>query len=220
MRRSSTLKAAVPVMGILLLMVLYQQVYLGSRDEVRALREQQAAGTATLKKYLAVIAEKPELEKKIAELKERVKANNAKLIEGEPASLASANLQETVKGIVTGRGGTISSERILKPEEAVKPVAAGNVVSPDGPRKNPLKSRALATAKKSTREDPLSRFKVIGISMDAAIPDPGALSDVLYSIETRTPTLVVKELDARVKNFKSPRELMIKIDVAGLYGGK
>ena len=31
--------------------------------------------------------------------------------------LASANLQGLVKGVVSGKGGTISSERIGKPED-------------------------------------------------------------------------------------------------------
>ena len=52
------------------------------------------------------------------------------------------------------------------------------------------------------------------------IPDSRILSEVLYSIETRTPFLVVKELDARVKNYRDPRELMVKLDVSALTGGK
>ncbi|MDH5769161.1 MAG: type II secretion system protein M, partial [Nitrospirota bacterium] len=66
----------------------------------------------------------------------------------------------------------------------------------------------------------LGKFKVINISIDAVIPDPGALSEVLYSIETRTPYLIVKELDIRIRNYRDPRELMLKLDVSALYGGK
>jgi hypothetical protein len=221
MRKNSTVKLAIPVIAVLLGMVLYQEVYLGFIGDVRSLREQQAVKVATLQKYMVVIAEKPDLEKKIAQLKEKVKNNNAKLIDGEPVSLASANLQETVKGIVTGRRGSISSERIIKAEEAVKhqAVAGNGVIQQVSATKDLLKGKAVA-ARKSVREDPLNRFKIIGVSIDASLPDPAALSDILYAIETRTPTLVVKELDARVKNFKTPRELMVKIDVAGLYGGK
>ena len=56
--------------------------------------------------------------------------------------------------------------------------------------------------------------------MDIVLPDTRALSDVIYGIETRTPFIVIKELDSRVRNFKEPRELMVKIRVAALTGGK
>ncbi|MFO0753445.1 MAG: GspMb/PilO family protein [Thermodesulfovibrionales bacterium] len=219
MKRNKTLIAAVPALLVLLGLVLYQYVYLGIRAELSSIKEQQAAKTATLRKYIAIISEKPELEKKLSVLAEKAKANKAKLIEGEPVSLASANLQETVKGIVSGRGGALSSERIGKPEDAVK--------SPAGAGGAPGFSSGMAGGKgkgapgvKNAKSDPLSRFKVIGISIDASVPDPAALSDILYSLETRTPFLAITELDARVKNFKTPKELMVKLDVSGLYGGK
>ena len=66
----------------------------------------------------------------------------------------------------------------------------------------------------------LGKFKVISVSVDASIPDSRALSEILYSIETRTPYLVIKELDARVKNYRDPRELMVKLDVSALTGGR
>jgi hypothetical protein len=35
-------------------------------------------------------------------------------------------------------------------------------------------------------------------------------------METQTPYLVVKELDVRVRDFRNPRELMIRMDVTAL----
>lgn len=148
-----------------------------------SLKESRAVKVKTLEKFMALIAEKPEMEKKLAALKEARKADDSKLIEGQTPSIAAAALQDTVKGILTGRGGTISSERVSKPEE-------------------------------------LGKFKIINISIDAVVPDARALSDILYSIETRTPYLVVKELDARIRNFKEPKDLTIKLDVSALTGGK
>jgi hypothetical protein len=46
------------------------------------------------------------------------------------------------------------------------------------------------------------------------------LSDVLYAIETRTPHFIVKEVDVRVRNFREPRELMVKLRVSALTIGK
>lgn len=231
MKGNKTLILAIPALLVLLGLVLYQYVYLGIRAELSSIKEQQATKAATLQKYIAIISEKQELEKELAALTERAKANNAKLIEGEPLSLASANLQETVKGIVSGRGGTLSSERIGKPEDAVKaPAGAGGATASSGVSgaggaggasgMNTGKGTAASARGKGVKPDPLSRFKVVSISIDASVPDPAALSDILYSLETRTPFLLIKELDARVKNFKMPKDLMVKLDVSGLYGGK
>jgi hypothetical protein len=66
----------------------------------------------------------------------------------------------------------------------------------------------------------LGKFKIITVSIDTVLPDPAILSEVLYSIETRTPYLVVSEIDSRVRNFRDPRELMVKLDVSALTSSK
>jgi len=170
-------------MVLLLGLVIYQYGYVKVQAEISSIKESQAIKTKTLEKYAALLSERPQLEKRLAALKEARKADDSKIIEGQTPSIAAATLQDTVKGIVTGRGGTISSERVGKPED-------------------------------------LGKFKVITVSIDIVMPDTRALSDVLYSIETRTPYLVVKELDARIRNFREPKELTVKLDVSALTGGK
>ena len=182
-KRNKTLLITIPFMVILIVLVGYQYGYVKIQAELSSIKEEQAIKIKTLEKYITLIAERPQFNKKLASLKDERKADDSKLVEGQTPSLAAATLQDTVKGIITERGGTISSERVGKPEE-------------------------------------LGKFKVINISIDAVIPDPRALSDVLYSIETRTPYLVVKELDIRIRNYKDPRELMLKLDVSALHGGK
>jgi hypothetical protein len=179
MKRNKTLIITIPLMVILLGLILYQYVYVKIQTDVASLKESQAIKTKTLEKYITFIAEKSQLETKLASLKETRKADDPKLIEGQTPSLAAATLQDMVKEIVTGRGGTISSERVGKPED-------------------------------------LGNFKVISVSMDTVLPDSRALSDILYSIETRTPYLAVKELDIRVRNFRDPRELIVKLDVSAI----
>jgi hypothetical protein len=170
-------------MVVLIGVSLYRYGYVRVKDDLAALREDEAVKMRVLEKYVTLIDEKPALEKRLAAMKEERKAEEANLIEGQTPSLSAAALQDTVKGIITGRGGTISSERVSKPEDR-------------------------------------GRFKVISISIDAVLPDTRALEDVLYSIETRTPNLLVKELDTRVRNFREPRDLMVKLDVSALTGGK
>jgi hypothetical protein len=183
MKKTKTLIVTIPFMIILMVLLIYQYGYLRVRSELATIKEEQAIKTRTLEKYINLISEKPSLEKSLTSLKEARKADDSKLIEGQTPSLAAAQLQEIVKSSITGRGGTISSERVGKPEDRGK-------------------------------------FKVISVSVDAVIPDARALSEILYSIETRTPYLVVKELDARVRNYRDPRELMVKLDVSALTGGR
>lgn len=183
MKKSKTLIVSIPLAIILIGLLTYQYGYLRIQSELATIREEQAIKTKTLEKYINLISEKPALEKKLAALKETRKADDSKLIGEQTPSLAAAQLQEIVKSAITGRGGTISSERVGKPED-------------------------------------FEKFKVISVSVDAVIPDSRILSEILYSIETRTPYLVVKELDARVKNYRDPRELMVKLDVTALTGRK
>ncbi|HMK50374.1 MAG TPA: type II secretion system protein GspM [Thermodesulfovibrionales bacterium] len=179
MTKNRTLVVAVPLMVILAGILLYQYVYLNIQAEVSSIKDSQSIKTRTLEKYMAYIAEKPDLEKQLASLKEERKAEDSKLIEGQTISLAAASLQDIVKDTVSRSGGSISSERIVKPED-------------------------------------LGKFKVISVSIDTILPDTRVLRDVLYSLETRTPYLAIKEIDIRVRNFRDPREQMVKLDISAL----
>jgi hypothetical protein len=183
MNKKRSLFVALPLLGILAALAFYEYVYLQIKADIAAVRETQTVKANSLQKYLAFVAKKPELETRLVELKETVKADESKLLSGDTLSLAAASLQTTVKGMITSRSGTISSERVEKPED-------------------------------------LGKFKVVSVSIDGVVPDPRALSDVLYAMETQTPYLAVRELDVRVRNFREPRELMIRLKVSGITRGK
>ncbi len=183
MKKSKIVIFSIPLMIILAIMLIYQYGYLSIQSEITSIKEEQAIKEKTLGKYINLISEKPKLEKKLNALKDLRKSDDSKLIEGQTLSLAAAQLQEIVKSAITGRGGTISSERVGKQED-------------------------------------LGKFKVISVSVDSVIPDTRALSEIIYSIETRTPYLVIKELDARIRNYRDPRDLMVKLDVEALTAGK
>jgi hypothetical protein len=183
MKRNKTLFFAVPLMLILVFLVVYKYGYLDIRADMVSAKEEQDFKIKLLQKYMTLIAEKPRIEKQIISLKTERKSDDSKLIEGQTPSLAAATLQEIIKGIIVEKRGTISSERVGKPED-------------------------------------LGKFKVLTISIDAALPDTAALSEILYSIETRTPYLIVKELDTRVRNIRGPKDLMVKMDISALTGGK
>ncbi len=183
MKKNKTLIFTIPAMIILGVFLLYQYVYLGIQGELSTVKEIQEIKTKTLQKYMTLIAQKPELEKQLASLKETRKAEDSKLIEGQTISLAAASLQDIVKETVTRNGATITSERVGKTED-------------------------------------LGKFKVVSVSVDANVPDTRILRDILYSLETRTPYLIIKDLDIRVRNFRDPRDQMVKFDVAALTASK
>jgi len=182
-QRSRLLKFAIPVIVVLFVLVAYQYGYERIRAEMSSVREMQAMKFRTLEKYITVVAERPLIEARLASSKEQRKADDAKIIEGQTYSLSANTLEDIVRGIITGRGGSISSERVEKPDD-------------------------------------LGAFKVVNVSMDVVLPDTRALSDVIYSIETRTPYIVVRELDVRARNIREPRELAVKLRIAALTGGK
>lgn len=183
MKKKNNLLITIPVLIILAGLVAYQYGYQSVRQEMDSIKELEVSKTKMLEKYIALIAEKPDLEKKLENLKEERKTEDSKLIEAQTISIAAASLQETIKALVTGRGGSITSERVEKP-------------------------------------DTLGNLKVVNVSIDAVLPDTRALSDLLYGVETRTPYLIIKEVDTRVRNFRSPSELMVKIRVSALTGGQ
>jgi general secretion pathway protein M len=183
MKRNKTFIITIPLMFILLGLIMYQFIYLRIRTDVASIKEGQSIKTKTLGKYITLISEKPQLEKKLASLKEARKADDSTLIEGQTPSLAAATLQDIVKNTVAGNSGAISSERVGKPED-------------------------------------LGKFKVISVSIDTVLPDSRALSDILYSLETQTPYLIVKELDIRIRDYRNPRELMVKLDVSAITSGR
>lgn len=183
MKQNRTLVLSIPLMIILVGLLFYQYVYMNIQTNLASIRENQEIRTKTLEKYLALISEKPELEKKLAALKDERSSEDLKLIEGQTLTLAGAALQDTVKDIVARSGGTISSERVSKAAD-------------------------------------LGKFKVISVSLDTMTPDTRVLRDILYSLETRTPYLIVKEIDIRVRNYRDPRDQTVKLDVAALAASK
>jgi hypothetical protein len=180
--KSKILTVAIPLMILLSGAIFYEYGYLGVQTELKDLEESASSKSKILMKYRNLIARKPYLEDRLATLKETLKADRAKMIEGQTPSLAAAALQSTLTGMITARGGTIASERAEKPEDAGK-------------------------------------FRTITVTIDAVLPDTRALSDTLYAIETQTPHLVVRELDVRIRNYKDPRDLSVKLRVSGLTGG-
>jgi len=181
--KSKILFIALPFTIILLCLVIYEYGFSRIRDERVSIEEMKTFKIKSLRKYMAMVALRPQLEKRLIRLGEIREAGNRKIMDGQTAALAAASLQNAVEGIIKARGGTIFSERVEKPGD-------------------------------------YSNFQMISITIDLSMPDTRALGDILYAMETQTPYLVIKEFDARIKNYRDPKELLVKLKVAAITAAR
>jgi hypothetical protein len=119
-RKTKLLIIAIPFNVILLGAVIYQYGILNIREEMSSVDDMQVSKMKTLRKYVEAIAQKSNLEKQIISLKEKRNNEDTKILVAQTPSIAAANLQNMVKGIITGRGGTINSERVERPDDLGK----------------------------------------------------------------------------------------------------
>jgi hypothetical protein len=181
--KSKILIITLPFTLILLGLVIYEYGFSKVREERASIEEMKTFKTKSLAKHMAMVARKPQLEKKLALLKGIREADNRKIVDGQTIALAAASLQNIVKGIITARGGTIYSERVEKPGDY------GN-------------------------------FKTISVTIDMSMPDTRALGDTLYDLESQTPFLIMKEFDSRVKNYREPKDLQVKLRLSAITAAK
>jgi len=63
-------------------------------------------------------------------------------------------------------------------------------------------------------------YMIYEIEVDMALPDTKALNDIVYEIESNTLYMVIKHMDVRVTNPKSPGELSAKFKIAAIGIGR
>lgn len=183
MKKNKLLVIILPFTLILFCIFIYEYGLLTIKAKRAETQDMLAYKTKILKKYVTTIAAKPQLDKRLDALKKIRNSENGKIVEGQTIPLASAGLQDAVKGIITSKGGTIFSERVENPEN-------------------------------------FNSFKIISVTIDMAVPDARALSDTLYAIETHLPFLIIKEFDARVKNYRKPKDLIVKLKVSAITAAR
>lgn len=146
--------------------------------------------------------------KEMISAKEKTLKKSLELVSHKPQwEKEITSLKDTRKAsdakIVEGQTPALASAAL---QSAVKAIIAGK--------------GGTISSERVEKHESLGKFKIVSVSVDALIPDIRALNDILFAMETQTPYLVVKEIDARVRNFKEPRELMVKLKVTALTGGK
>jgi hypothetical protein len=120
MQKSKLLIISIPVIVILAGFLVYDYGIVNLYRQAEEMKDQHDTKMKTLKKYAALLAQKPSLENQIVELRQARKNEDGKMMAAQTIAIASANLQNTVKGIITGRNGVINSERVEKTEEKGK----------------------------------------------------------------------------------------------------
>ncbi len=183
MKRNRLLPFLLPLLILAGVALVYQYGYLQMNEEVASLKQEQDLRQRHLTKQVRMLSEKSSLEAGRAALTERRKAENVKIYEGQTPQIVAAAIQEAVKGIITEKGGTVSSGRQAGVETT-------------------------------------GSFTTVTVAVDAILPDVTALSDLLYAVEHHTPALVVRDLDVRVRNLRVPKDLSVKITLAGLTAAR
>jgi hypothetical protein len=120
MKRNKLLIWAIPLIILMSGYAVYEYGIVSVYRQYDEIREQNNIKMKMLKKCNALIAQKPLLEKQIVELKRARKDEDVKMFTAQTMVIASANLQNAVKGIIAGRGGVINSERMEKADEEGK----------------------------------------------------------------------------------------------------
>jgi len=95
-RKARLLIIAIPFNIILLAVVVYQYGIVNIREEAGSVQELQASKMKTLARYVEAIAQKPNLEKQLAALKEKRKSEDAKIIVAQTPTVAAASLENSV----------------------------------------------------------------------------------------------------------------------------
>lgn len=116
MARSKSLSITIPLVIILGFLMLYKYGFGWIRSDLAAMRETLSVKEKTLDQYRSLIEQRSKIEQRLGALREERNANLASLIRGETPSVSAALLQDGIREILVAHGGTISSERVEKPE--------------------------------------------------------------------------------------------------------
>jgi hypothetical protein len=123
-------------------------------------------------------------------------------LETKLTSLKEARRAEEVK-LIQGQTPSVAAAALQNSLSSIITARGGTIAS-----------------ERSEKPEDYGKLKIISVTVDAVFPDTKALAETLYAIENQTPFLVVREMDSRLRNFREPRELTVKLRVSGLTGGR
>lgn len=75
---------------------------------------------------------------------------------------------------------------------------------------------ATITSERVERTEEKEGYRVVSVSVDMTVNSVSVLSDIIYNIESRTPYMVIQELNIRLRNYRDPSDLTVRLRVSGL----
>ncbi len=154
------------------------------------------------------IREKVESIKEEQSIKERTLQKYVDIISEKPRleqtqlSLAG-HLKDLESRFIEGQTSAVASANL---QAMIKDIAAG--------------VKGTVVSERIGKVEDLGRFKVIKVGVDMNLPDIVALNDLIHSIESRQEHIVISDIDIRLKNFRAPRELLVRLDVSAIIKGR
>jgi len=117
--------------------------------------------------------------------------------------MLAESMKEQELRFIEGQTSAIASANL---QSMIKDIAAG--------------AKGTIVSERIGKAEDFGRFKIVKVGMDMNIPDAKALSDFIYSIETKSEYIVINDIDARVRNFRDPRELLVRLEVSAIIKGR
>jgi hypothetical protein len=115
--KSLVLQLGMLAAPVLLFFILQDYAYTPLQKQQAAFQEDIIVQRKLLAKYLGIIEQKPKYEEAYRGFERLKQTVETQILNSKTESLAKAELQKTVKDIVTGKGGVIVSERAEKTED-------------------------------------------------------------------------------------------------------
>ncbi len=75
---------------------------------------------------------------------------------------------------------------------------------------------ATVRSERVERTEEIDGFREVSVSIDLSVNSIATLSNIIYNIESRTPYMVIKEMSIRVRNYRRPGVLTVRLRISGL----
>lgn len=120
---------------------------------------------------------------------------------------------------------TLAAMRELRKTESTKTIDGQTPSIAAASLQDMVKGMVMArggsiVSERAEKPEGSGKFRIITVTIEAVLPNTKTLADTLYAIETQSPYLVVRELDTRIRAFKDPRDLTVRLKVSALTEGR
>ncbi len=115
--KNKKLTIGITLICILFFLLIYDYGYKGISSLRSELTDEIDLKLRTIEKFNSLIQKRDFYKKELTEIKVSSKKINKIVIKAKTPALAAANIQNTIKSIVTGKGGTITKTRVRNTDD-------------------------------------------------------------------------------------------------------